>query len=231
MTQLFFKRTEKKYLLNTLEYQLIVRDIHAHMQPDAHYQSHINNVYFDTPHDELVIASIAATDYKYKVRARNYGSDSRGTVFLEIKSKLEGTVYKRRVKLTDGQYLSYLASKEPQRDDQVMHEVDYLFRDKQLLPKLFIAYDRQSFAARDDSGLRITFDANLRSRQHDVLLEKTDECQPYFDEDTFIMEIKSPGGLPQWLTQSLSKHQIYPSSFSKYGKIYQKNHVERLAYA
>ena len=103
-----------------------------------------------------------------------------------------------------------------------MREVDYLFKGKRLEPKMFIAYERQAFAAKDDSGLRVTFDANLRSRTHSLDLNKTSDCDDYFNEPTFIMEIKSHSGMPTWLVDALSCHQIYPSSFSKYGRIYQQ---------
>lgn len=38
----------------------------------------------------------------------------------------------------------------------------------------------------------------------------------YFDEDYYIMEIKTIGALPLWLARSLSELKIYPTSFSKY---------------
>ena len=221
MPQQFFKRREKKYLLSRLEYDLIKRDIAANMQPDKHHISHIYTVYFDTEHNDLVIRSLESSDYKYKVRARSYGRASSDAVFLEIKSKLDGTVYKRRVKMTHDEYQKYLAGGARQ-DSQVMDEIDYLFRKKSLRPKMFIAYDRLAYASPDDSGLRITIDHNLRSRSDDLEISHTDNCRRYFDDDRFIMEIKSHGGLPTWLTDSLGKHQIYPSSFSKYGKIFLK---------
>lgn len=53
---------------------------------------------------------------------------------------------------------------------------------------------------------------------------KTDEnCERYFKNPTFIMETKTVEGFPSWLVDFLSKNKIYPSSFSKYGKIYQQN--------
>jgi len=35
-----------------------------------------------------------------------------------------------------------------------------------------------------------------------------------------LMEIKSSGGIPLWLTQVLSEEKIYKTSFSKYGTAY-----------
>ena len=44
------------------------------------------------------------------------------------------------------------------------------------------------------------------------------------------MEIKTLGSMPLWLVRSLSELKIYPTSFSKYGSIYQKELKERNDY-
>ena len=46
---------------------------------------------------------------------------------------------------------------------------------------------------KDDENLRITFDSNLRSREDDLRLELGDHGEKYFDEDMYIMEIKTLG--------------------------------------
>lgn len=222
----FFKRNEKKYLLDKNEFEVIKQVVDANMKPDKYFKSTINNVYFDTPKDELVVESIMSPDYKYKVRARSYGSPKNSKVFLEIKSKLMGTVYKRRVELSLEEYNKYLTGKY-MKNEQVMKELDYIFHERQLSPKLFMSYDRSAYSAKDDSDLRITFDEKLRSRLSDVKIENTSNCKEYFDQDIYIMEIKSREGMPSWLREVLAKNQIYSSSFSKYGKIYQKNLEER----
>lgn len=225
MAQNFFIRTEKKYLLDAKQFADLTKIIEQHMQRDAHFRSQIDNVYFDTPTDELVIASLEKPNYKYKVRARSYGQASADKVFLEIKSKLDGVVYKRRAALSLADYYAYLDGKKAV-DSQVMREVDFLFRTKQLGPKLFISYDRLSYAARDGSDLRITFDTNLRSRENNLDIGTSSACTPYFDEPTCIMEIKTRGGMPFWLTEALSAQHVYPSSFSKYGRIFQKHQTQ-----
>jgi hypothetical protein len=37
-----------------------------------------------------------------------------------------------------------------------------------------------------------------------------------------MMELKAPGAIPLWLTDFLTKNQIYKTSFSKYGVAYEK---------
>lgn len=228
MTQQYFKRNEKKYLLNSDQYTALQHALLARMKPDRYFESDIHSIYFDTENDDLVIASLEHPDYKYKVRVRSYGDDN---IFFEIKSKLDGTVYKRRTKLTRSDYETYMKGELPV-SGQVMHELDHLIQTYELTPKVFMTYARRAYRDQnEDSDLRITFDGKLRSRMHDVVIDKYDECDDYFVKPTYIMEVKTHAGMPLWLVSMLNSHKIYPSSFSKYGKIYQRMKQKELMYA
>ena len=69
--------------------------------------------------------------------------------------------------------------------------------------------------------MRLTFDFNLRSRVNNLTLDN-DDGEKYFKDDLIIMEAKAMGGLPLWFVRTLSELKIYPTSFSKYGKIYER---------
>lgn len=230
MVQHFFRRTEKKYILTHAEYLRIIPLLESNMIRDSHYMTDIFNMYFDTPDNELIIESLEKPDYKYKIRARSYGDASRNKIYFEIKSKLDGVVYKRRAELTESEYETYLRNGQHE-PGQVMSELDYIFTQKNLLPKIFIAYRRISYAANDESDLRVTIDSDLRSRTTDLDLDYHLGCSRYFDAPTYILEVKSRGGMPKWLVENLSAQSHYPNSFSKYGRIYQKLQAKELAYA
>ena len=40
------------------------------------------------------------------------------------------------------------------------------------------------------------------------------------DRGKVLMEIKTPGGIPLWMTNFLTEQKIYKTSFSKYGAAY-----------
>ena len=111
-----------------------------------------------------------------------------------------------------------------------MNEINYYFKYYDLKPAIYIAYDRLSYCGVDDNSLRITIDSNLRSRNSDLNLELGDAGKCYFKDKNYIMEIKTLGSMPLWLVRSLSELKIYPTSFSKYGSIYQKELKERNDY-
>lgn len=75
---------------------------------------------------------------------------------------------------------------------------------------------------KDNKELRITFDTNVRTRRADLRLEAGDYGNLLLDKDQMIMEIKTEGNIPLWLSQLLSEYRIYKTSFSKYGKEYEK---------
>ena len=220
-----FNRVEEKYLLDRSQKNKLFFEIKNHITKDKFYKSNILNIYFDNDNNELVINSNSKPIYKDKIRLRSYEVPNLDSdVFLEIKSKYEGITSKRRIKIKLSDFYNYLNGNMVP-DSQIMKEIDYLFKYYKLKPKYFIAYDRLSFKDINNDNLRITIDSNLRSRRDNLNLEKGDKGDIFFNEDKYIMEIKTLDSMPLWLTSVLSKLNIYPISFSKYGEIYKKEGI------
>lgn len=73
-----------------------------------------------------------------------------------------------------------------------------------------------------DSDFRVTFDENILARQEELSLSRDVWGEPLIDEDKVLMEIKTSGGIPLWMTHVLAREKIYKTSFSKYGTAYEK---------
>lgn len=218
-----FRRIEQKYLLNEEEKNNLFNIINNYLEKDTYYQSTIENIYFDTKNNDLIIKSIEKPLFKEKVRLRSYNiPNNNDYVFLEIKNKYKGVVGKRRIKITLEDYYKFINNSEFDKNNQIAKEIDYHIKYYNLYPKIFIAYDRLSFKGKKDNNLRITLDSNLRYRYKNLKLEQGSDGKKYFDNPHYIMEIKTLGSLPLWLTNILSELKIYPKSFSKYGNIYKK---------
>lgn len=68
------------------------------MRPDIYGESTVCSVYYDTPDFRLIRASLEKPVYKEKLRLRSYGpAQADQPVFLELKKKYDGVVYKRRI--------------------------------------------------------------------------------------------------------------------------------------
>lgn len=204
-------------------------------------------------HDgERLMSRVAGLTYNPtppQSRAHSIGaaSDNDGDevlVFLEVKKKFKGIVYKRRVGLTADAAQAYLNGasyeqahaehpiKNPElrqealgpRDIQIAREADALLkRHGWPKPSMAIACERIAWTCAeggDDEArpdLRITFDGQLTFC--DVTRAKP-RWRPVIAPDESIMEVKSAGAFPLWLTHALAECKAYSAPFSKYGTAY-----------
>ncbi|OLR66568.1 molecular chaperone [Intestinimonas butyriciproducens] len=220
-----FQRYEKKYLLNPEQYQKIRAGLAPYMEADEHGRYTICNLYYDTPDFQLIRASLDKPVYKEKLRMRSYGVPADGdSVFVELKKKYKGVVYKRRTVLEAGEALDYLAGRcSPRAKDQICREIDWFLGRYHPVPQVFIAYDREALAGLEDRVLRVTFDIDLRWRDTALDLRSGDGGERITSRDQILMEIKIPGSEPVWLSRLLSENSVFPTSFSKYGVCYREN--------
>lgn len=231
-----FTRYEKKYFVSEDTYRLLTARLASQMEKDCYVKDRefytIANIYFDTAQNELVRISNSKPKYKEKLRLRSYGVPTAGSkVYLEIKKKVYGSVNKRRASMTLAEAEAFLSGgirpdQQKYIDRQVLNEVEYLLERFDLEPKVYLAYDRKAYYAKDDSTLRITFDRNIRTRRHDLSLDLGDYGTPLLRPGIWLMEIKAEKTVPIWLTSLLSELQIYPASFSKYGTEYYMSIIE-----
>ncbi len=225
---LTFERSEKKYLLSTAQYTALRPVLDAHMTADKYEQYTVCNLYFDTEHNDLIRRSIEKPRYKEKLRLRSYGCVcDDDTVFLEIKKKFKGVVYKRRIVLPYKEVKAYLRNgTPPSKTGQIFREIDYFIHFYNVTPKLYLSYDRIALCGiGEEKRLRVTFDRNIRSRTDRLDLSIPPDGAPLLSEDDWLMEVKAPGALPLWLSEAFTALKIYPTSFSKYGRIYTRDQL------
>lgn len=226
-----FKRYEKKYLLTPEKYAAVKTAIEAYMTQDIYGLHTICNIYYDTDTYDLIRASIEKPVYKEKFRVRSYGiPGEESKVFLEIKKKYKGVVYKRRiaVPLTDAKTYLNSGNKEVLENSQILAEIDYMINKVKPAPKVYIAYDRIAYYGNDNPDLRVTFDTNMRYRDYDLELDKGDYGKPILEGEWYLMEIKIPQVMPMWMAKILTENEVYPTSFSKYGTCYKNDMLHKL---
>ncbi|MGB8453058.1 MAG: polyphosphate polymerase domain-containing protein [Anaerocolumna sp.] len=221
-----FKRYEKKYLLNDSKYEILRLRLQEYLQEDDYGQTTICNIYFDTPDHRLVRNSLEKPIYKEKLRLRSYGTPrDKDTVFIELKKKYKGVVYKRRVKSELSMAEHYLYDSEPVTvPSQITREIDwFLSFYQEVKPAMYISYNRIALYGIQDESLRVTFDSNIIWREEELWLEEGVWGNKLLEGGGYLMEIKIPGAIPLWLSHILNELEIYPCSFSKYGRGYQES--------
>lgn len=221
---MIFKRYELKYLITRQQKEILLSVMKEYMQPDSYGRSTIRNIYFDTDSYRLIRNSISKPAYKEKLRIRSYAkADPDSTVFVELKKKYDSVVYKRRVSMTEGETMKWICDGGPHPDTQITREIDYFMSYYEgLSPKVLLFYEREAYFARDGSDFRVTFDDNILCRQEDISLESEVYGESILDSKYVLMELKTSGAIPLWLTRLLSSEKIYKTSFSKYGTAYQR---------
>ncbi len=216
--QTVFKRYELKFMLTTKQYELLKVALADHMAQDQFGRHTIHNVYFDTEDYLLIRRSLEKPCYKEKLRVRSYGKDS-GQVFVELKKKFDGVVYKRRMELPKTIAFDFLTKGKPlAKPTQISREIRYFMEHYQgLKPMMYLDYEREAYYDRAGGELRLTFDHNIR--QGNGL--------PVLSAGQVLLEVKTAMGLPSWLLEFFSGQKIYKTSFSKYGTAYEKYQLSK----
>jgi hypothetical protein len=218
-----FRRRELKFLINEQQRQLLEQEMRQRMVPDKHGRNTICNLYYDTPDYRLIRHSLERPVYKEKLRLRSYGKAVQGAdVFLEMKKKYKGIVYKRRIRVTEAEAKAFMERRaDLPKDSQIARELVY-FRDfyRELAPRVYLSYEREAWFDPEDSGFRMTLDRNIQYRTTDLSLVASTDGNAILPPDMSLLEVKASGGIPMWLTEHLSRHKIHKQSFSKYGRAY-----------
>lgn len=223
--QAVFERYEMKYRMTRRQRRAVLTAMLPYMKLDNYGHTTIRNIYFDTDSYRLVRNSIDKPVYKEKLRIRSYKQVSaQDKVFIELKKKYNDVVYKRRESLSQLETLEWIVRETPfPKATQIGNEIDYFFEHyESLKPKVFLSYEREAFYALDGSDFRVTFDENILARQEELSLSREVWGEPLMDENDVLMEIKTSGGIPLWMTHVLAQEKLYKTSFSKYGTAYEK---------
>ena len=224
-----FKRIEKKYLLTEAQYAALFQRIGTYLKPDEYGRSTVTSLYLDTPDCRIIRNSIEAADYKEKLRLRSYGTASADSgVFLELKKKFGGVVYKRRAAMSLAEAERYLRLGLKPFESQIMSEIDWamkLYGWPQ--PMMMIACEREAWFDEEHPDLRLTFDRNIRYRENELRLGRGSAGLRLLPEHTVLLEIKTAGAMPLRLAEALDAEEILPGSFSKYGAAYMRTLQEK----
>ncbi len=221
------KRYELKYILTAEQTAFFRERLKGHMEADKYGLTSIASLYYDTPNYRLIRTSVEKPEFKEKIRLRSYGiATDSSPVFLELKRKAYGIVYKRRVESTIPLVEKFFAGEgDICAGGQINREITY-FRDyyETLVPACLIIYDRTAYF-QPDGDLRLTIDNNPRYRAEELNLTTSMEGTSLLPDGWTILEVKVQEAMPLWLSEILDTGRIRKASFSKYGEAYRQQLV------
>lgn len=229
MAKEVFNRNELKYIVKSNVQKDLVAALKPYMCMDEFGDEEgfysISNIYYDTHDYYFYQQNINRDVFRQKLRLRAYGKASlEDTVFLEIKKKYKGVVYKRRtlMKLKDAyRFLEPSVKLEDLKNfdnsnPQILREIYFLKTFYKLEPKMVLSYDRQAFQGINDPEVRVTFDRSLRSRNYDLRIEHGSYGANFVDNGMMLMEVKVGASVPLWLVRILNEFSCRRQRFSKY---------------
>lgn len=226
-----FMRHELKYIITQQQKEIILRQMLLYMEADKYGHSTIRNIYFDTENFRLIRHSLESPVYKEKLRIRSYCKvSSEDPVYAELKKKYKSVVYKRRISLAEQDAVNCFTNNTPLPiRSQIANEIDY-FRNYygKLIPTVFLSYERDAYYAKNGMDFRITFDENILFRSRDFCLGSDVYGTRLLENGLTLMELKTSGGIPLWMSSILTENRVFKTSFSKYGTAYRMMLKEEL---
>jgi hypothetical protein len=226
-----FNRYELKYVIPVQRSAAIMKDLEGFVVPDPHGGTEgyrLVSLYYDSPGLDFFWAKIDGLRFRRKLRVRIYpASEIERTprAMVEIKQRTNRTVQKRRIELpleaAEGLAGGLVGLRDlgslDDLDQEVASEVLYLVSAMHLAPSAITAYRRIAYVgSRYESGLRITFDLDLRGRTHALRVNADVDNLPLLSPEWCVLEIKSDDTVPDWVTSLLARHRCQMQRVSKY---------------
>jgi SPX domain protein involved in polyphosphate accumulation len=224
-----FNRFELKYLITLQQAERFKTALRAFLIPDEHGNHSgrytIASLYYDSPDFRCYREKVDGIKFRRKLRIRRYETGEaltdEGTVFVEIKQRIDRVTQKRRVMLpyrealrlcNDRQIPNHEAS-----DKTVIDEIFVFLWQHNLRPVSIVRYDRQAFiGAEYDIGLRVTFDTTLSFQTQQLHLHEQPSGLLMLPANQVVMEIKVNERIPYWLTELIATHNLQMVRVSKY---------------
>ena len=227
-----FSRYEFKFPMSYDDMDRMINDLIPYVKQDKYVNEYgiytISSLYLDNDQKECYYETLNNDYYRQKVRLRVYGKKNNGdsNAFLELKTKIDGLVIKRRVhmKLSDAEaFIKECIEKGTDAsvdytcsNPQILKEIKHVIIRKQLKPVNVISYERLPLVSVEDSALRITFDFNIRSRGDNLELTHGTGGELRIPKEVAVLEVKTNKAIPFWLTKILAKYKYRNQTFSKY---------------
>jgi len=219
-------RIEYKYFVPVQLKSQVLLDIQKFTALDPYSNNPLESyrvvsLYFEGRELKSYFDKIEGHAKKFKVRLRYYpdfGDTEKAN--LEIKYKLFDKCYKEKIAINVSYLLgletnSFAGLGEGQLDPTLENFLD-LKKRHNLVPFIRVDYRRKALFSFSDKNLRITYDSEINC----IRFKGQDSWNaniPVIPRELGVLEIKSPGYFPWWLSRIIKKYSLSRSAISKYG--------------
>ena len=184
----------------------------------------VRSLYFDTADFQAYVEKLTGEQSRIKLRVRTYARSERDCewVSVELKTRRGDRVLKFGTRIPRARYERFRRGGgfgEP--NDPVLDEFERLARLRALAPCVLVDYEREALIPRRREEVRITLDHAVRGRSARALYP-TRAFERSTAPGSVILEIKTPGRVPEWLERVARRHGLQARPHSKYA-----NAIER----
>lgn len=214
-------RTEKKYVLNTIQASGIFARLSMVMQGDLHNGTNaymVRSLYFDTVYNDDYFEKMAGIERRRKIRLRIYDVNS-STAKLEIKEKQGANQLKRSLTVSREEAMELQKGNYEvlrNREEPLAEELFTLMTTKQYRPVCIVEYQRRAFMSYTND-IRITFDSKITSNEGNFsIFDKEMQTYPVFPFNEMVLEVKYNGFLLSYIKDMVSSLDCEENAISKY---------------
>jgi hypothetical protein len=225
------RRVEQKFLVDEDQAREIGARLREHLELDRHsanthdHSYQVHSVYLDSETLESYWNTLKRKNNRFKLRIRFYDDDSSRPVFVEIKGKAQKQTIKKRCPVPRDDLKLILSTRCQTAIDwigsmedasafkQFMQEVNNLRAE----PKLHVAYRREAYVSGNNNSIRVTFDRDVRAEPVNGLRLTTRMEEPkLLCSGEVVIEIKTIGAPPAWLSALVKDTDLDSRRFTKY---------------
>jgi hypothetical protein len=193
-------------------------------QPDCSYPVH--SLYLDSPELALYHSTLNGDRNRYKLRIRFYEGRPQAPVYLEIKRRDDGSIYKERCAVEREAVAEIVAGRLPDRRDLVKGDATAEralanfcrhLNQIQAEPMAHVAYRREAWLSEGSNRVRVTMDRQVQScREPSIRLDAqlTNPITVFGDE--VVLELKFTGRFPSWMGDLVRVFNLKQCSAAKY---------------
>jgi hypothetical protein len=225
-----FSRYECKYVVSPMLVPEMREFVRPFMQPDTfaarreHFRYPISSLYLDSGDLMLYQQTVGGEHQRFKLRVRSYSDRHDSPVFMEVKSKLNNIVRKRRARLHRDGARALLAGRlheaEVDGPDDLRDDLQYFRHHMDLIgarPVLRVRYQREAYESKGGDPVRITLDTEL---MHAVTLDDNLSLEDGRWVATpvrgTILEIKFTERFPSWVNDMVRTFGLKQQAVPKY---------------
>ncbi|MBF0368998.1 MAG: polyphosphate polymerase domain-containing protein [Magnetococcales bacterium] len=217
-------RFEAKYLLDRFSYHRVVNDLRGLARRDHHGDGFaggrypVRSLYFDTVNYTAYVEKMAGVTLRNKLRLRSYGQQRHQFPFIKVEQKQRHGrfIHKLVTKADISQYDRFMESgRWGETDDGLLQDFEKMVRIKNLKPMVLVAYEREAWSAKDGSGVRLSFDHDVRYGRCKCLFDTTTRLRKDL-ANRIVFEIKASRDDIGWVNRLVQRQDLGPVPNSKY---------------